>query len=213
MFSRFCFGFPVVQDAPALEKAETPMEAARNGYEFYKTIQSNDGHWAGEYGGPLFLIPGSFSPCLSFYLLSPPPAHLSFRLLLVLRSHHRPLRDQVQASLGTSTTRDDSIPLQPSEQGRGRMGNVRPAPAVSLSFFSSSLSTYLTLHSLLAFLWHSLATLTPNRPSSEQLSTTSLFESSVLDLSIPFVRRRRRTCTRWEERELCLVGGRLGWRS
>lgn len=36
------------------------MEAARNGYEFYKTIQSNDGHWAGEYGGPLFLIPGSF---------------------------------------------------------------------------------------------------------------------------------------------------------
>ncbi|KAL7409222.1 terpene synthase [Mrakia frigida] len=45
-------------DAPPLKKAETPMEAARNGYEFYKTIQSNDGHWAGEYGGPLFLIPG-----------------------------------------------------------------------------------------------------------------------------------------------------------
>ena len=47
-----------VQDSPKLDQAKTPLEAARNGYEFYKTIQSDDGHWAGEYGGPLFLIPG-----------------------------------------------------------------------------------------------------------------------------------------------------------
>ncbi|KAJ9116367.1 hypothetical protein QFC22_004808 [Naganishia vaughanmartiniae] len=34
------------------------MHAARNGFEFYKQIQADDGHWAGAYGGPLFLIPG-----------------------------------------------------------------------------------------------------------------------------------------------------------
>ncbi|GAA6035640.1 hypothetical protein JCM8097_004942 [Rhodosporidiobolus ruineniae] len=38
--------------------AENPYEAAKKGYEFYKRIQSEDGHWAGEYGGPMFLLPG-----------------------------------------------------------------------------------------------------------------------------------------------------------
>ncbi|GAA5852349.1 hypothetical protein JCM8547_006750 [Rhodosporidiobolus lusitaniae] len=38
--------------------AEGPFEAAKKGYEFYKRIQSGDGHWAGEYGGPMFLLPG-----------------------------------------------------------------------------------------------------------------------------------------------------------
>ncbi|KAM0786634.1 hypothetical protein ACM66B_002086 [Microbotryomycetes sp. NB124-2] len=35
-----------------------PFTAAQNGYEFYKRLQSTDGHWAGEYGGPMFLLPG-----------------------------------------------------------------------------------------------------------------------------------------------------------
>ncbi|KAI0319638.1 terpene synthase [Amylostereum chailletii] len=43
---------------PALPKPSTPLDAARNGYTFYKHLQANDGHWAGEYGGPLFLTPG-----------------------------------------------------------------------------------------------------------------------------------------------------------
>ena len=34
------------------------MEAAKNGYQFYKNLQSLDGHWPGEYGGPHFLLPG-----------------------------------------------------------------------------------------------------------------------------------------------------------
>ncbi|ODO05233.1 lanosterol synthase [Cryptococcus wingfieldii CBS 7118] len=45
-------------DLPELERAKTPLEAARNGYRFYKQIQSPDGHFSTEYGGPLFLIPG-----------------------------------------------------------------------------------------------------------------------------------------------------------
>lgn len=35
-----------------------PLAAARRGFEFYKRIQSPSGHWACEYGGPQFLLPG-----------------------------------------------------------------------------------------------------------------------------------------------------------
>nr|UPX76572.1 putative oxidosequalene clavarinone cyclase 804 [Hypholoma fasciculare] len=43
---------------PDLPPAKDPLDAARNGYKFYKELQSHDGHWAGEYGGPMFLLPG-----------------------------------------------------------------------------------------------------------------------------------------------------------
>lgn len=39
-------------------KAHTAAGAAENGYLFYQNLQSTDGHFAGEYGGPLFLLPG-----------------------------------------------------------------------------------------------------------------------------------------------------------
>ncbi|KAG6865713.1 hypothetical protein C0991_012529 [Blastosporella zonata] len=45
-------------ELPDLPSPKTPLEAARNGYTFYKHLQSHDGHWAGEYGGPMFLLPG-----------------------------------------------------------------------------------------------------------------------------------------------------------
>ncbi len=41
----------IQQDAPTLPKAKTPLEAARNGFSFYKLLQSSDGHWSGAYGG------------------------------------------------------------------------------------------------------------------------------------------------------------------
>lgn len=50
--------YTVSQNLPELEPAKDPLSAARNGYTFYKHIQSHDGHWAGEYGGPMFLMPG-----------------------------------------------------------------------------------------------------------------------------------------------------------
>lgn len=34
------------------------MEAAKNGYDFYKLLQAPDGHWLGEHSGPHFLLPG-----------------------------------------------------------------------------------------------------------------------------------------------------------
>lgn len=31
------------------------------GMKFYSRLQTEDGHWAGDYGGPLFLLPGSIT--------------------------------------------------------------------------------------------------------------------------------------------------------
>ncbi|KAF9035290.1 terpenoid cyclases/protein prenyltransferase alpha-alpha toroid [Panaeolus papilionaceus] len=44
--------------APDLPPASTALEAAENGYKFYKLLQTDDGHWAGGYGGPMMLLPG-----------------------------------------------------------------------------------------------------------------------------------------------------------
>ncbi|KAF9477756.1 terpene synthase [Pholiota conissans] len=53
---RFWLGLKTTM--PDLPPAKDPLDAARNGYKFYKELQSHDGHWAGEYGGPMFLLPG-----------------------------------------------------------------------------------------------------------------------------------------------------------
>lgn len=49
-------------DSPATASShsgkKTAARAAEEGYLFYKEMQSSDGHFSGEYGGPLFLLPG-----------------------------------------------------------------------------------------------------------------------------------------------------------
>lgn len=47
----------VPSDATASLK-ERAHTALLNGFSFYETLQEPDGNWAGDYGGPLFLIPG-----------------------------------------------------------------------------------------------------------------------------------------------------------
>nr|XP_020670811.1 lanosterol synthase-like [Pogona vitticeps] len=48
---------------PTLPDASTAEEAAINGMKFYSGLQAEDGHWAGDYGGPLFLLPGLLIAC------------------------------------------------------------------------------------------------------------------------------------------------------
>jgi len=36
----------------------SPEQAVEEAVKFYATIQTEDGHWAGDYGGPMFLLPG-----------------------------------------------------------------------------------------------------------------------------------------------------------
>ena len=38
--------------------SKSAMDAARRGIAFYSMLQTPDGHWAGDYGGPHFLLPG-----------------------------------------------------------------------------------------------------------------------------------------------------------
>lgn len=50
---------------------ETVETTLKRGVDFYSTIQASDGHWAGDYGGPMFLLPGlvcSFFLFLFFFL-------------------------------------------------------------------------------------------------------------------------------------------------
>ncbi|EIW59845.1 lanosterol synthase [Trametes versicolor FP-101664 SS1] len=53
---KYWLGIPL--DLPALPKPTNALEAARNGYRFFKHLQTEDGHWPAEDGGPMFLIPG-----------------------------------------------------------------------------------------------------------------------------------------------------------
>ncbi|KAJ7287848.1 terpenoid cyclases/protein prenyltransferase alpha-alpha toroid [Mycena rebaudengoi] len=52
---RYWLGVPL--NLPATPSAKTALDAARNGYSFLKNLQAPDGHFAGEYGGPMFLLP------------------------------------------------------------------------------------------------------------------------------------------------------------
>ncbi|XP_028663091.1 lanosterol synthase isoform X1 [Erpetoichthys calabaricus] len=48
---------------PNYQPASNAQEAAFNGMMFYSIIQAEDGHWTGDYGGPLFLLPGLLITC------------------------------------------------------------------------------------------------------------------------------------------------------
>ena len=39
------------------------LSTARHGINYYQHVQEDDGHWAGDYGGPMFLMPGLIISC------------------------------------------------------------------------------------------------------------------------------------------------------
>uniref|UniRef100_A0A674J2A3 Terpene cyclase/mutase family member n=1 Tax=Terrapene triunguis TaxID=2587831 RepID=A0A674J2A3_9SAUR len=68
-----CLGLDTSKFFKALPQACTAQEAALNGMKFYSGLQAEDGHWAGDFGGPLFLLPvlvdcTSARPCLTSLL-------------------------------------------------------------------------------------------------------------------------------------------------
>lgn len=49
---------------PALPDPDgNPLRAAKNAFEFFRRLQMSDGHWCGEYCGPLFLTAGLVIAC------------------------------------------------------------------------------------------------------------------------------------------------------
>eukprot|EP00245_Coleochaete_scutata_P007127 TRINITY_DN22226_c0_g1_i1.p1 TRINITY_DN22226_c0_g1~~TRINITY_DN22226_c0_g1_i1.p1 ORF type:complete len:764 (-),score=100.86 TRINITY_DN22226_c0_g1_i1:719-3010(-) len=59
---------PEMADSVRLKSGVTVQDehvdvTLRRALRFYGTIQSEDGHWAGDYGGPMFLMPGLIITC------------------------------------------------------------------------------------------------------------------------------------------------------
>jgi len=46
------------QGLPTLPKPKKPLDAVKNGLEFFEKLQLPSGQWGCEYGGPMFLLPG-----------------------------------------------------------------------------------------------------------------------------------------------------------
>ena len=49
-------------DAPTTPRPATANAAIRKAFRYFAQTQTEDGHWACDYGGPLFLLPGASAP-------------------------------------------------------------------------------------------------------------------------------------------------------
>ena len=72
----------------------TARDASRKALAFYQMIQCEDGHWAGDYGGPMFLMPGLI--CVLYLTKAPFPEARKRGMIAYLRNHQ-----QVDGGWGT----------------------------------------------------------------------------------------------------------------
>ncbi|MBN3308394.1 ERG7 synthase, partial [Amia calva] len=63
MLEAYSLGLDTSKFIPNSPPASTARQAALKGMQFYQLLQAEDGHWAGDYGGPLFLLPGLLITC------------------------------------------------------------------------------------------------------------------------------------------------------
>ena len=49
---------PSTEESSSLSKGSNLKDATKKAVHFYSMLQTEDGHWAGDYGGPHFLMPG-----------------------------------------------------------------------------------------------------------------------------------------------------------
>ena len=75
-------------------KPSTAGEAAHKGFAFYQMLQCDDGHWAGDYGGPMFLMPGLI--CCMYITKVPFAEYKKKAMIAYLRNHQ-----QVDGGWGT----------------------------------------------------------------------------------------------------------------
>ncbi|KAL1991905.1 hypothetical protein VTN49DRAFT_5213 [Thermomyces lanuginosus] len=84
-YDKYHLGLPT--GLPELPKAKTPRHAAQNGLSFFSKLQMPTGHWACEYGGPLFLLPGVV---IAWYVTNtpiPPEYAVEIKRYLFARQH------------------------------------------------------------------------------------------------------------------------------
>ena len=68
-------------------KPQNAQEAAHKAMQFYQMIQCDDGHWAGDYGGPMFLMPGLV--CVIYITKAPFPEYKKRGMVSYLRNHQQ----------------------------------------------------------------------------------------------------------------------------
>eukprot|EP00190_Bangiopsis_sp_CCMP1999_P005493 CAMPEP_0198733352 /NCGR_PEP_ID=MMETSP1475-20131203/45031_1 /TAXON_ID= ORGANISM="Unidentified sp., Strain CCMP1999" /NCGR_SAMPLE_ID=MMETSP1475 /ASSEMBLY_ACC=CAM_ASM_001111 /LENGTH=733 /DNA_ID=CAMNT_0044496637 /DNA_START=86 /DNA_END=2286 /DNA_ORIENTATION=+ len=60
----FPFNEPLTDGDSAGGKTKTHVDSCiRDGIKYFSTLQMKDGHWPGDYGGPMFLLPGLVIAC------------------------------------------------------------------------------------------------------------------------------------------------------
>ena len=86
VFDRHHLGLPI--DLPSYPKAARPSEAARNATRHFANFQMPSGHWACEYGGPMFLLPGLV---ITWYVTETPiPLHIATEIKRYLFTRQHP---------------------------------------------------------------------------------------------------------------------------
>lgn len=85
-------------EPPSLSsKPKTAEEAAKKGFQFYAMLQTEDGHWAADYGGPHFLMPGMI---IAWYIMGKPNQLLNeFQRKMML--HYLTVHQQSDGGWGT----------------------------------------------------------------------------------------------------------------
>jgi squalene/oxidosqualene cyclase-like protein len=82
---------------PSLETPTTVKEAAKKAAHFYSMLQCEDGHWAGDYGGPHFLMPGMVT---AWYVMGKPAQFLNDEQVQLL-VHYILVHQQSDGGWGT----------------------------------------------------------------------------------------------------------------
>jgi len=82
MISRWDGDVPDVYSSP-----ESAGEAAHKALSFYQMLQCDDGHWAGDYGGPNFLLPGLV--CTLYLTKAPLAEEKKAGMVAYLRNHQQ----------------------------------------------------------------------------------------------------------------------------
>lgn len=74
-------------DFPTSSVPESAFAAAKKGVSFYEILQCSDGHWAGDYGGPMFLLPGLI--CVLYVTKTDIPSYKKTGMIAYLRNHQQ----------------------------------------------------------------------------------------------------------------------------
>ena len=82
---------------PSNQKATSVKEAAKKAVHFYSMLQTEDGHWAGDYGGPHFLMPGMI---IAWYVMGK-PSNMMNDDQVQLMAHYLRVHQQADGGWGT----------------------------------------------------------------------------------------------------------------